>query len=488
MSFTLPPGTPTAIAILFYVVIFVVAVAITPAGRRPSSALAWILVMLVLPLVGFALFALIGSPKLPAARREKQRSVDDRIEEHTREVPDFEGGPEAPDWLPAIAKLNRQSGGLPMIDGNRARLLPHFDEQLEAIIRAVDSAVVTVQVEFYIFALDETTRPFFAALERAVQRDVDVRVLLDHIGSRAYPGFRPALAEFTRIGVKWELMLPVLPLRGKYQRPDLRNHRKILVVDGRLAFVGSLNLIDPSYEKRGNIRRGLRWRDLLVELRGPIVNEVRAVFSTDWYSETDEIPPFRQLDATTDDGNPATMLAQIVPSGPGFEFENNLALFTSLLYAAERRVSITSPYFVPEESLLAAIVTAARRGVDIELFVGEIGDQFFVFHAQHSYYQDLLEAGVRIYEYREPIILHAKHISVDDHVSAVGSSNMDIRSFQLDLELMVLVSDREFTDSLRRVEDEYRAESTELTLDDWNRRGRGHRFVDNVARLSSAVQ
>ena len=173
---------------------------------------------------------------------------------------------------------------------------------------------------------------------------------------------------------------------------------------------------------------------------------------------------------------------------PGFELENNLLLFNSLLYYAERRISITSPYFVPDESLSAAIVTAAKRGVDVELFVGEIGDQFGVFHAQHSYYQSLLEAGVRIWLYPKPSILHAKHVSVDDLVTVVGSSNMDIRSFNLDLELSLFSCDRGLADQMRAIEDEYRSISTEQKLEQWDQRGRWHRLADNVMRLTSAVQ
>jgi cardiolipin synthase len=226
----------------------------------------------------------------------------------------------------------------------------------------------------------------------------------------------------------------------------------------------------------------------MARVEGPIVQEIEAIFATDWFSETDEIPSSTRVDAVADDEDPETLLAQIAPSGPAFETENNLALFNSLIYAAERRISITSPYFVPDESLLGAILTAARRGVAVELFVCEIGDQFLVFHAQHSYYEELLLAGVRIYEYRAPTILHAKHLSIDDLVSVVGSSNMDIRSFQLDLELMMLVSGHSFTAQLKAVEDEYRLHSKELTLDAFRRRGAFHAFVDGIARLTSAVQ
>jgi cardiolipin synthase len=479
---------PTAVLITIELVLLVVALFVAPPNRRPSSALAWIILIVVLPLVGLLLFALIGSPKLPQARRDKQRTMNERIEERARTVEHVTDAHGAPRWLAPIARLNREMGAMPLIDGNSAQLLPHFDEQFGALIEALDSAERYAHVEFYIVALDATTEPFFAAIDRARKRGVRVRVLIDHIGSVQYPGFRKARRELSRIGVEWHLMLPVQPLKGRYQRPDLRNHRKLMVVDGRVAFVGSMNIIDPSYEKRGNRRRGLQWRDLMARVEGPIVQEIDAIFVTDWYSETDEIPGSTTVDAEIDDDDPSTLLAQISPSGPAFESENNLALFNSLIYAAERRISITSPYFVPDESLLSSIVTAAHRGVAVELFVGEIGDQFFVFHAQHSYYEELLEAGVRIYEYTAPTILHAKHMSVDDLVSVVGSSNMDIRSFQLDLEVMMLVSGRSFTDQVKAVEDEYRSKSTELTLEAWTGRSAFHTFVDGIARLTSAVQ
>ena len=179
---------------------------------------------------------------------------------------------------------------------------------------------------------------------------------------------------------------------------------------------------------------------------------------------------------------------QLVPSGPGFDGENNLKLFNSLMYNAERRISIVSPYFVPDESLLSAVTTASERGVAVELFVSAIGDQPLVFHAQRSYYEALLRAGVRIHLYPAPYILHAKHVTVDDDVAVVGSSNMDMRSFELNLEATLLVSGRSFTDDLRRIEDRYRAISTELTLHAHLARPWPVKVIDNLARLTSALQ
>jgi cardiolipin synthase len=434
------------------------------------------------------LFALIGSPSLPRRRREQQQQhIDSLITERTRDLEDVSQSSGTPRWLPSVARLNQNMGAMPLLEGNDARLLTDFEGQLAALIAAIDGARRYVHVEFYILSHDSSTAPFFVAMGAAVQRGVTVLVLLDHMGSRGYPGYRKTRRELKRIGVQWRLMLPVQPYRGRYQRPDLRNHRKLLVADGEVGFVGSLNVIDPSYQKRANRRRGLRWVDLLAEVRGPVVQEVDALFVTDWYSETGDLLSTSQEQAPVPQRE-GPMLAQIAPSGPAFPTENNLALFNTLIYYAQRRVSITGPYFVPDESLLSTITTAARRGVAVELFVGEIGDQFFVFHAQHSYYADLLAAGVRIYEYPAPSILHSKHMSVDEQVAVVGSSNMDIRSFQLDLELMLMVCDRDFADQMREVEGANRRTSRELTRAEWVRRSWGHRLVDDLTRLTSPVQ
>jgi cardiolipin synthase len=175
-------------------------------------------------------------------------------------------------------------------------------------------------------------------------------------------------------------------------------------------------------------------------------------------------------------------------SGPGFEFQNNLKLFMTLLFAAREKIIIVSPYFVPDEGLLLAIQTACQRGVHVELFVSEEGDQAMVYHAQRSYYEELLRGGVKIWMYKKPFILHSKSMSIDDEVAVIGSSNMDMRSFGLNLEISLLVRGEDFVSQLRAVEDEYRALSRELTLDEWQQQPLRSTVLDNLARLTSALQ
>ena len=185
-----------------------------------------------------------------------------------------------------------------------------------------------------------------------------------------------------------------------------------------------------------------------------------------------------------DDG----VAAQVIPSGPGYVTENNLRLFTALIYSAQRRISLTSPYFVPDEPLLYAVTTAARRGVEVELFVSEEGDQFMVYHAQCSYYAALLEAGVRIHLYPAPAVLHSKHFTIDDDVAVIGSSNMDMRSFALNHEVSLMLTGGDIVARFRKVEDNYRALSRELTMAEWRERSYVQRYLDNTMRLTAALQ
>ena len=459
----------------------VLAVIYVPRNRRPQTALAWLLAIFLIPTVGILLYLLAGNWLLPKKRRAKQATINALIKRTTDSLDLRIDDLDLPDWLKPITVLNSRLGALPIVGGNAAVVYKTDAEGLSAMVAAIDAATVAVHAEFYIMSLDSTSAPFFDALARAKQRGVTVRVLFDHLGSRRYRGYKAMRKHLDAAGVRWHFMLPFFPLVGQIQRPDLRNHRKLLVIDGAIAFTGSRNIIDPSYQKKHD----LRWHDFMVRFEGPVVAEIEAVFISDWYSETDEL-----LDdfTVTEIELAGDLACQVVPSGPGFEGENNLRLFNSLVYSARERIVLTSPYFVPDDSMLYAITTAAQSGIEVELFVSEVGDQFFVYHAQRSYYEQLLKAGVRIWLYEKPVVLHAKHFTIDDELSVFGSSNMDMRSFTLDLEITVMVRGESFHRELTATQEEYRAHSRELTLDEWNQRGFFVRAVDNIARLTAVVQ
>lgn len=488
---------------VFDITIRVLALIFVPRNRRPTSGMAWLLAIFLIPYFGAILFLLIGSPKLPRKRRKIQEEINNFIRAISTEKRRTQDLSNNPAWFNSLTKMNSAYGGLPLLQGGSARLLEDYVDTIEVMASAIDGATDYVHVQFYILSVDSTTAPFFDALERAVARGVQVNVMLDHWASRGKPHYRETKARLDAMGAQWSLMLPLLPFKGKFQRPDLRNHRKILIVDGEVGYMGSLNMIDRSYNEKKNIKRGLQWKELVVELRGPSVAALNAVFVSDWYSETGDAlsngvsdselaPPVET--ASPDDAphhhgeDQGTMLTQIVPSGPGFERENNLRLFLGMIHAAQKRVVITSPYFIPDEALLYAITSAVARGVPVDLFVSEIGDQALVHHAQRSYYEELLRSGVRIHLYPAPYILHAKHFSIDDDVAVIGSSNMDMRSFGLNMEVSMLVRDVDFVSEMREVEDHYRDVSRLLTLEEWLEQPLRSTVLDNIARLTSALQ
>lgn len=470
-----------------YVVVLVTAGAWVSLRKKPTAAIAWILTLVFIPVIGILLFVLLGDPKLPRGRRDIQRRINEEIHARTEGVGALSHSGDWPSWLAGIVRLNSELGTLPMVGGNATEIITDYQESIETMAGAVDEAERFVHVEFYILVLDDTTRPFFESLRRAVERGVTVRVLTDHLAAVMNPYRKETVAFLDEIGAQWHDMLPLRPWRGQWRRPDLRNHRKLLVIDDRVGFTGSQNMVDASYNKEGNVRRGLRWHDLMIRVEGPAVRALDAVFVSDWYAETRE-----RLDIDTSpiavSDRPEAHDAQVVPSGPSFDNENNLKLYVSLIHLAQRQVSVTSPYFVPEESVVLALVTAATRGLTVELFVSEIGDQWLVYHAQRSYYEVLLRAGVKIYLYRAPAVLHSKHFSIDDDVVVIGSSNMDIRSFELNMEVSVLVHGRDVVERLRAVEDDYRALSRPLELEDWVSRPRRQKVRDGLARLTSALQ
>lgn len=488
----------TTLANVIWVAAFVADLAIKilaliyiPRHRKPTAAMAWLLAIFLIPFIGILLFLLIGNFRLPKKRREEQARIDALIKERATTARSLVADESTwPRWFQRVAQQNEDLTSLPAVGGNDATLYGDYQASIDAMAAEVDRAKNWVHVEFFIVAWDDTTRGFFSAMERAVQRGVTVRLLADHISSRKMAKSKETFAELDRIGVKWEWMLPVKPFKGKYQRPDLRNHRKIVVVDGTVAFLGSQNLISRDYDSEKNIKRGLKWQELVTRLTGPVVASVNAVFLSDWLIETGENLVDTEHVRVTElerNSSPDALVCQVVPSGPGYQTENNLRLFLSLIYGATEKVILTSPYFVPDEAMVYAITTACQRGLEVELFVSEIGDQGLVWHAQRSYYDALLEAGVKIYMYPPPYILHSKHFSIDDDFAVIGSSNMDIRSFSLNMEVSLMVLGKSFVQGMREVEQGYRDAGRLLTLEEWRKEPAKATFLDGMARLTSAL-
>ena len=479
MEFLIP-----AVLLVVEYAIKIVALGVIPENRRPSSSSAWLLLILFLPAIGLPLFLLIGSPYVAGRRAKIQRQANAVIRRGLAPSEAIQEGVEIPATLVSLTRMNQRLTEFPVMAGETIGFHADYEESIASIIAAIDEAEHYVHLEMYILALDSTTEPLFVALAAAVKRNVEVRVLYDHLGSRKYPGHPQMNKRLTADGVDWRRMMPIDLLHGRWRRPDLRNHRKLVVIDGVRAFVGSQNMIDSSYLSKRNKRTGRHWIDLNVEVAGEIVASIDAVFRVDWYVESGEAVEVA-VDPRPKEGASGM---QLVPSGPGYPSEPNLRLFCSMIADARERVVIVSPYFVPDEALQSVITTASYRGVEVELFVSEKADQLMVHHAQRSYYDSLLTAGVRIFTYPDPATLHTKFMIVDGTMAMIGSSNMDMRSFALDYEITLLGFGEEFMAGLDDIAERYRAVCDELTAEKWGRRKWHERYVDNVLRLTAAVQ
>src|SRR4051812_7366991 len=473
--------------VLFFLALFVV-----PRNRKPGEPTAWLMLIFLLPFIGFIIYLVFGSPKLSKPRRAKQHTMSNTIQERVAAVQQradlatLVSPPIAARYRP-FTTLCEKLGGMPAFAGNTVKLLAGYDAAVASIVEAIDGAKWYVHVEYFMFADDTAGGPVVDALIRAQERGVICRVLIDHLGNTQFN--KPILARLRAGKVAVEEMLPVRVFDNEWSRFDLRNHRKIVVVDGKIGFTGSQNLIENHYHKSSNIKQGLHYIELVARVTGPVVGQIDAPFRTDWYSETNVLlsgtdgPERMAAPAATGE-----VLCQVLPSGPGFDHDNNLNLFVALLHAAQERIVIANPYFVPDDSLMLAITSAALRGVDVTLIVSEIGDQFMVYHAQRSFYEELLRAGVKIYRYQSPVLLHAKHLTIDDDIAVIGSSNMDLRSFQLNLEVTLICYDTGVVAEMQTVFADYLRHSMPLHPGEWETRPVSVKFFDNLMRLTSSLQ
>lgn len=453
-----------------------------PRQRKPTAAIAWLFTIVVIPIAGTLLFLLIGSTKLSRRRREMQQQIDHMYQHYNQSLREAQlEGLVDPEFA-SSAHLAESLGALAPTRHNNVRILNGYDTIIADMIDAIDEAEHYIYVEFFALALDETTEPFFTALERAVSRGVAVYVLFDTLGSRKYPRYREMKRRLQYSGVQWHCVLAIRFAPKHYNRPDLRNHRKIIVVDNTHAYLGSLNMINKTYHRTDAIH----YVELVAHLEGPAVNETAAVFASDWYGETEEIL-HHFLDNTIVHAK-GRSTAQIVPSGPGYPYRNNLKVFVDLIYKAKHSIVITNPYLVPDESLLAALLSASLRGVHISILNSEAMDQWMVGHAQRSYYDELVSAGIAIHLYKKPVLIHSKYMVIDNKVAIIGSSNLDIRSFELNLECSVIVYDEATAQTLSAQHEKDVKKSHTVVLAAWRRRTTWSQFLDSIARLTSSVQ
>jgi cardiolipin synthase len=403
-----------------------------PQKRSATASRTWLLFIFLLPWPGLILYWLFGRIYLPARRIRMQERASRFIREAQAQIgPRVAVAPELSPTLRRIPEVATQLGDFETLAGNRVELLTDYTATLKRIIADIDSAERHVHLLFYIFLADESGRSVGEALIRAAERGVQCRVLMDAVGSRQ--GLQRLGPHLRSKGVEVLEMLPVGLFRRNAARFDLRNHRKIVVIDGHIGYTGSQNIANPDFVK------GFPNEELMARVNGPVVAQLQAMFLADHYFETGVVLDSR--DFFPEPVEVGKSPCQVVPSGPGYQRENGRELIIAMLYSARERIVITTPYFVPDEPFLHAICAARlRREVEVHLVLSMHANQMITQFAQRSHYDDLLQAGVEIHLYR-PHFLHAKHLTIDEEVALIGSTNMDIRSFALNAEANLVIYD-----------------------------------------------
>ncbi|HMF13669.1 MAG TPA: cardiolipin synthase [Gemmataceae bacterium] len=449
-------------------------------------SLAWLAIILIFPFAGAAVYLLLGEYRLGHGRmrraaiyRENNRPVVvHRLEVHRADVDRLD--PESA----ALARLADSVLGQPPLRDNRLHLLENAAAAFPALIADIDRARQTVNLEYYIWSPGGQADEVGAAVIRAAKRGVQCRILVDAVGSKAF--LKSTLSnDLRQSGVRVGVALPTGLLRLLFVRPDLRLHRKIVVVDEEIGYTGSLNMADPRFFK---IEAGVgQWVDAFARVEGPAVKALMETFREDWAIETGESIEPAPSAATTSGSQPASKaVIQVLPTGPAARVDAIEQIVLMAIYAASREVVLTTPYFVPSESMLNALLSAAGRGVDVSLIVPAKVDSRLVHFASRAYQTDLIAAGVRVALFKGGL-LHTKSITVDGRFSLFGSLNLDPRSLRLDFEITLAIYDVDFTTALRQLQSQYLSNSTILDLASCKARSGFERFKEDAARLLGPI-
>ncbi len=432
--------------------------------RSPSSTIAWLLVILLAPYVGVPLYVIFGGRKVRRLARRKEPIYQPSIERHSGKL---EG---------AVERLLASYGVPPACGGNQVKLVTSGEDAFERIVDLINQARSTIHITTYILGRDEGSRALIECLTRRASEGVVVRLLIDNIGSWRIS--RRFLAPLVQAGGEVAFFMPVFHLfRG---RANLRNHRKVIVVDNRIALTGGMNLAWPYIGPKGT---SALWRDISLVVEGPAVHDLEDLFASDWRfasGKDAEIP--ERPDAESHESAPGRAVVQVVASGPDVAGDPLYESLLALIFSAQRRIWIVTPYYVPDEMLSRSLGLAARRGVDVRVIVPASSNHITADLARASYLRDLHDAGGEVLLYT-PVMLHAKAVIFDDWLAVIGSANMDMRSLFLNYEVALFVSSPQQVDEISAwARGLMTCSEPELPAAGWPRE-----LAENVVRLLSPL-
>ncbi|ABB30314.1 phospholipase D/Transphosphatidylase [Geobacter metallireducens RCH3] len=445
--------------------------------RDPRSSLGWIVTCLTIPLLGPFFYWGMGVNRIFRRARtwleSGRRLADPEFFKSTLEQNTATALPPGAEYLSELRRLADRVVSTPLVTGNRFTPLVNGEGAYPAMLEAIAGARRSIHLSTYIFDSDAAGRRFIDALADAARRGVDVRVIIDGLGEKySFPRARTLME---RTGIRVARFLPLR--QGFYM--NLRNHRKMLIIDGERAFTGGMNIGD-----RHMVERPLPTvvKDLHFAVAGPVVGELQQIFLEDWYFVSGELLDNRHHFPPLPAAGHA--ISRAIGDGPDKEFRKLFLILMGALSCATRQVQIMTPYFIPDRALVAALVTTALRGVEVTLVLPEKNNLPFVHWASRAYLWELLQQGIRVF-YQPPPFVHTKLFIVDGLWSLIGSANLDPRSLRLNFELNLEVYDREFAGTLTKHVAGVLARSREVTLEQMDNRPLPEKLRDGVAKLFS---
>jgi cardiolipin synthase len=474
--------------LLVYIILeWTLRIVMTPVilGRQfaPGAAVAWLGIIYIHPVIGFTLYMLVGETRLGPNRVERHRELVHRYRGLTP-PPSADAESKVTEALRPMVRQATNISSLSVVDGNAVELLGDSPEMIRRLTADIDAATQRIHLLYYIIGNDESGGAVVDALIRAAQRGIKCRLLADGIGSRDFLHRRGLSSKLRNAGVSVAVALPVAPIQRRLPRVDMRNHRKLGIIDGQIGYCGSQNLINADYGGR----RGAPWVDLTARFTGSVAHELELIFAEDWAFETGEmleVPSPAAIAASSESG-PAASLMQLVPTGPTSPDEHYRRVLLGAIQCAQRRIVLTSPYFVPDEPTLVGLMIAADRGVDVRLIMPRVADHFFTAAAGRSHFRTLLNSGIHIHLFNGGL-LHAKTVLVDESLAMVGSANLDVRSFNLNFELTVLMYGGDAIQKLQSWLDQCLAKSDLLDPKVWNARSTLAKYADSAISLLSPL-
>jgi cardiolipin synthase A/B len=451
--------------------------------RLPASvAWAWLSLIFFVPFFGTLLYLFFGEYRQSRRRQKRlrmaQTSITQAIEKNSNHASIAFSEDSSDEAL--LSKAFQSMFGWPAVQGNDIQLLRNADEVFTKLVNDIDAATRSIDLEFYIWSDGGRTNDFALSLIRAVQRGVACRLLVDAIGSRQFIN-GDVCKNLRKNGVQVVVALPSGFWRSLIARPDLRIHRKIIVIDGSIGFTGSMNLADPLFFNRSACVGP--WVDALARVRGPAVRTLTGVFLSDWCAETNE--DFATLASKINFQNLAQnqqATIQCLPSGPAVKDSAIEQALIMCLSSARKEIVLTTPYFIPSEALLYALVSAARRGVKTTLVVPKKVDSRLTHHASRSFFQDLTAVGVNVALYK-PGLLHTKSVTIDGKYCLFGSLNLDPRSLRINYEITFAIYDVAFTKAVYDLQTSYLQESSYFGEFDIKNQTTFEKWMGDITRL-----